>query len=170
MSEKVYSPSHVANYFLHRANKEDVKITQLKLLKLVYIGYGWVQAVLNRPLFKEGIEAWQHGPVVPSLYNEFKHFGRNPITSLATEFDLEALEFMPVEIPNEDSEARIVLGKVWDVYSRFTASALRNKTHEANTPWTNTYKDGQGFGDEIAPEMIKEHFHRKIAEYIEAAR
>ena len=166
----IYEPSHIANYFLKKAHAEDIDVTQLKLLKLVYIGYGWVQAILDRPLFEDDIEAWPHGPVVPSLYNEFKHFGRKPITSLATEFDLDSLELEVPEIATADKNANLVLGKVWDVYYRYSASALRNKTHEANTPWTITYDDGRGRGSEIPPKLIKDHFKKRIAEYVEAAK
>lgn len=165
-----YKPSHIANYFLLRANKENIQITQLKLLKLVYIGYGWVLAVLNEKLFKEEIEAWQHGPVIPSLYNEFKHFGKQPINTLATEFDLENFKLSFPKIDINDENTLMVLGKVWDVYHKFSAWALRSKTHEENTPWTDTVKNGEDLGNIIDPNLIKTHFQRKIAKYIDAAR
>lgn len=37
----VISPSHVANFILEKAKDEEMDITQLKLLKLVYLSYGW---------------------------------------------------------------------------------------------------------------------------------
>ncbi|WP_366513810.1 type II toxin-antitoxin system antitoxin SocA domain-containing protein [Planktotalea sp.] len=59
----------------------------MKLQKLVYIAYGWHLALSGKKLFTEEIEAWKHGPVVPSLYHEFKHLRENPITSFATSYD-----------------------------------------------------------------------------------
>lgn len=50
----------------------------LKLIKLVYLAYGWSIA-LDYRLFDEPIVAWKHGPVIRSLYHEFKHFGAAPI-------------------------------------------------------------------------------------------
>ena len=50
MSNDGYSPSHVANFFLSRGAEAGVTISPMKLLKLVYIGYGWVLAVLDRSL------------------------------------------------------------------------------------------------------------------------
>ncbi len=44
-------------------------ITQLKLQKLMYIAQGIHLALYDAPLFKEEIEAWQHGPVVRELYS-----------------------------------------------------------------------------------------------------
>lgn len=169
MSQNEYKPSHIANYFLSKAHEEGMDITQLKLLKLVYIGYGWALAVLDRKLFSEQIEAWQHGPVIPSLYNEFKHFGKKPITQLATEFDLETSELTTPQINKGDHDALMIVGKVWEAYKYVSAWALRNKTHEDNTPWTDTYKSGTGKGSEIEPTLIKIHFQKKIQEYIEAA-
>jgi uncharacterized phage-associated protein len=43
---KIYTPSHIANYFLKRAESQG----EFKLLKLVYIGYGWVLALTDRKL------------------------------------------------------------------------------------------------------------------------
>ena len=67
-----YTAFHIANYFLWRAWEEGVEVTPLKLIKLVYIAYGW-NLVLNkdRPkLFEERIEAWKYGPVIPSVYHD----------------------------------------------------------------------------------------------------
>lgn len=158
-------PVCIANFFLKKAKQEDIPVTQLKLLKLVYIGYGWVAAVLDRQLFDEPIEAWQHGPVVNSLYHEFKHYGRDPITTLGVSFDLEREQITYPDIPEDEEDIRFILTFVWDIYKRYSAWALREKTHEENTPWHQTYYDK---GATVIPyELIKEHFHDKIMEYLE---
>lgn len=164
---KTYKPSHIANYFIKRAESKGLDITILKLLKLVYIGYGWVLALTDRKLFEEDIQAWQHGPVIPSLYNEFKHFGKTPINSYATDFDLETYEFCAPEIDNDDKDILLILGRVWDIYHKFTASALRNKTHESDTPWSKTF-DEAITNKVIDSELIKNHFQKKIKEYLDA--
>ena len=66
----------VANYLLSKTDEEagDV-ISNLKLQKLVYYVQGFSLAMNNRPMFEEDIYAWQHGPVVPSLYHNFKDNG-----------------------------------------------------------------------------------------------
>ena len=163
----MYSPGHVANFMLERGEKESRAITQMKLQKLVYIGYGWA-LVFNETLFEDPILAWKHGPVIRSLYDEFKHYGNEPITERSIEWDLDDCEFTEPEIPDSDEKSRIILGKVWDVYKHFTASALRNKTHEEGSPWSTTWeKDGKN--SPIPPELIREHFKMKIKQYIENA-
>jgi uncharacterized phage-associated protein len=166
---KIYTPSHIANYFLKRAESQGIDITLLKLLKLVYIGYGWVLALTDRKLFDEDIQAWQHGPVIPSLYYEFKPFGRMPIDKFATDLNLETLYSYIPEIDKDDKDVLLILARVWDIYHKFTASTLRNKTHEADTPWTETYKGGIGANETISTDLIKAHFKKKIEGYLDAA-
>jgi len=58
-----------------------------------------------------------------------------------------------------------VLEKVWDVYKNFSASSLRQKTHEADTPWSKVYK--QDVPDlDIDDKEIHDHFTKKITEYL----
>lgn len=163
----MYTASHLANFFLDKAEEEDIGVSPMKLLKLVYIGYGWMIAVLDRAPFDEPIEAWRHGPVVPSLYHEFKHFRSNPITTRSGNFDLDKSEFKEPRIPADDDKAITVLSKVWDVYKYFDAWDLRMKTHEQDTPWSEASKAGRN--NSIPPGKIKEHFKQKIDEYLNAA-
>ena len=43
-------------------------ISAKKLLKLVYYCQAWSLAVEDRSMFRERVEAWMYGPVVPDLY------------------------------------------------------------------------------------------------------
>ena len=72
----VYTPSHIANFFIDREIK---KITNLRLNKYVYFAYGFALAILDREIFHEPIQAWKFGPVIPSIYHEFKRFEFRPI-------------------------------------------------------------------------------------------
>lgn len=157
-------PVCVANFFLKKAAEENIPVTQLKLLKLVYFGYGWVAAILDRKLFDERIEAWKHGPVVSSLYHEFKHFGDKPVPELGVSYDLDTGQTTIPEIPAKEEDIRLVLTFVWDIYKRYSAWVLRGKTHEIDTPWYLADKKGDMF---IEYERIKEYFHKKITEYLE---
>jgi len=162
-----YRASHIANFFLDKSKQDSIPVTQMKLMKLVYIGYGWVYAVLDKKLFDEPILAWQHGPVIRSLYDEFKHFGSREINKPAVEFDFDNAELTTPKISDDDSQIQLVLEKVWDVYKRFSASSLRQKTHEAGTPWSTTYDSG--VPDLIIDnDKIRNHFTRKITEYLNA--
>ena len=58
----------VACYIL----KKHKPLTAMKLQKLVYYCQAWALVWDEKPLFRERIEAWANGPVVPELYNEHK--------------------------------------------------------------------------------------------------
>ncbi len=160
-----YTAQHIVNFFLDKAEAENLPITQMKLLKLAFFAYGWVYAVLDKPLFPDEIEAWKHGPVIPSLYHEFKEFGGSPITRRAINFDLDAEKRDIPRIDKKDEDTFFVLERVWDIYKLFSTAALRAKTHEDDTPWKQVYKPNE-YGIVIPPASIKEYFSKKISEYL----
>ena len=68
----------VARYLIARhCSKGDV-ITNKQLQKLLYYVQAWA-LVYMEPMFDDDIEAWVHGPVVDSVYQEYKRFGYNAI-------------------------------------------------------------------------------------------
>ena len=73
----------VANYFIELAQRDEVSITQLGLMKRVYIAHGFSLALLNFSLLDsrfDDVEAWKYGPVIPSVYHSFKCYRNGPIT------------------------------------------------------------------------------------------
>lgn len=160
----MYTPQHVTNFILEKAERERLSITPVKLFKLVYLIYGWVLAVLDKRLFDEPIQAWKLGPVVPSLYHEFKRFGENPITEKSVYMDEESQVSYP--FLNVDESTAMVMTKAWEVYSPFAASALVNKTHEPGNPWFKYYTKEEKH-ILIPDEEIKEYFVKKISRYVD---
>lgn len=166
MPKPLFTPSHVANFILQKAKQEGLMVTQLKLLKLVYLVYGWVRAVLDQRLFDEDIQAWRLGPVTPSLYHEFKRFKDTSITDYSLYMDEEGQTTIPF-IP-QDHPVVPIMQKAWDVYKPFTAFALVNKTHEPDSPWAKHYNPEAEH--QVIPDFeIKDYFLKKIGEYVRAA-
>ena len=66
----------ITNYILSMS-EEDVGdgISNLKLQKLLYYCQGTYLAIKGTPLFEHPIEAWEHGPVVPEVYHQYKEHG-----------------------------------------------------------------------------------------------
>ena len=137
----------VAKYFLSLCNDEESGdlISNLKIQKLVYYAQGFSLAINNKPLFKEKIQAWTHGPVVPQLYNKYKDYGSGalPTTNLDIDFD---------KFSDENKE---LLDDVYDVYGQFSAWKLRNMTLE-EAPWKSSYQLGKS--NEISNEKLREYF------------
>ena len=165
----MYEPNHIANFMLDRADEEERPISPMKLLKLVYIAYGWYLALFGEKLFEEPIYAWKHGPVIESLYHEFKHFRAAPITQPSVDFDLDTFDINVPRIDKENEPVNLILERVWDAYKQFSATALRNKTHERGSPWHAVYEEGKP-NIQIPDELIRNHFIKKIRQYLENAK
>ena len=162
----------VANSFLKLSFQSGRLVTPLKLIKLVYMAYGWWLAVMRERLFDEPIEAWEYGPVVPSLYHEFKRYGRSPILEMSNQVlfsddvcedasskDREDGLCIHCPVPELDAEKATSLKRaihwVWEKYSPYTAVDLSRMTHEKNTPWRKARDSGVPC---LADKDIIEHF------------
>ena len=75
----ITTASEIADYFIYIANDTGSFISNLKLQKLVYYAQAWHLGIHDTPLFDQDFEAWVHGPAIPSLFEEYKHFRWKPI-------------------------------------------------------------------------------------------
>ena len=139
-------PAHdIAKYFVSLVDEEaGDSITNLKLQKLLYYAQGGYLAYHDEPLFPEAIEAWTHGPVVPSVYRHYKQHGGEPIP------------VEPVNLEAYSEQVREVLDEVDKVFGQFTAGKLRAMTHN-EPPWMQTPR-----GDVISLDLMKEFFKTMV--------
>ena len=72
--ENEYKAIDIAKYFINELHPEP-----LKLQKLLYFAQGFSYAFYDKELFNDDFEAWVHGPVIPSIYHEYKSYEYNPI-------------------------------------------------------------------------------------------
>ena len=147
----MYTCQDIAEYFLAIVDEEVGElICNLKLQKLVYYAQGFHLALYDKPLFEEGIEAWAHGPVVPTLYHKYKLHGASGIPCP------EGVDFSKY-----DAETQEFLNKVYDLFGQFSGWKLREFTHE-ETPWKDTYaKNPSGI---IPLETMKEYFKTRLVD------
>lgn len=163
-----YTSKQVANEFLELAKNDGKQLTPMQLQKLVYFAYGWYMAITGERLLDERVEAWQWGPVIPSLYSEFRRYGSEPITAPAGEAYVEngQIVIRPHRLnsgdPARDILARQIIARVWQVYGRYSASQLSSMTHAENSPWSQVY-DKDVRNTDIPDNVIKEYFERLAA-------
>lgn len=144
----MYDVLIVADAILKIAKGKGATLTPMQLVKLTYIAHGWSLGLRNRDLFKNRIEAWQYGPVIPDLYHATKAFGRNPIP-------LDSIgDPNQVGIAPEDKQ---LLEAVYKKYGHLDGIALSYITHKAGTPWTQVYRPGV-MHIEIPDSLIKSHY------------
>lgn len=148
--------SAVANYFLACSKRDKRPVSNLSMQKLVYFAYGWMLVKTERNLFYDRIEAWQYGPVIPSLYHQLKHYGRGRITKEILDYDHQEDKFYLWTL-TEGTQVEKIMQKVWNRYGHRTPGEMIALTHNPDTPWRNTILS-KGYNAEITDELIKEHF------------
>jgi uncharacterized phage-associated protein len=149
-----YCAAQIANEFLRRGKRDSVSVDPLKLQKLVYLAHGWNLAFRGIPLIKDRIEAWRHGPVVPSLYREFRKFGVSPI-------DTEAVE--PEDVEPIDEKSLSLIDEVWKTYGRKSGIDLSMITHEPGYAWDLVRRiNPNDWNSPVIPvEFIRDEFDRR---------
>jgi uncharacterized phage-associated protein len=159
----LYRSMAVANWFIDHVRA----VSPLKLQKLIYYAHGWNLALRDGPLIDELIEAWEYGPVVPSVYHEFKQYGNQPIAKHGTVLEVSPERkiqiFAPV-IPIEHEVTGKLLNKIVEVFGSYSALQLSADTHRPGTPW-RTVRDAHPDrrNVDIPDELIQDYFRNVAA-------
>lgn len=158
-----YSALAIANYFIDNVPG----ITNLKLQKLVYFAHGWYLAYKNEPLIMEPVECWVWGPVIKTIYDNFKKYGNQVITEKATDLEWkEGKRFIPYTpyIEEHDVFTKGLLDAIKEIHGKLSAIQLSNATHLEGTPWDTTKKKYGGIrlGCIIDNELIKTYFKQQM--------
>jgi len=147
----------VANKILHIANASDINLTSMQLIKLVYLAHGWSLVLFDRPIVKGNPEAWQYGPVYPSIYEHVKRNGSKPIRNMIKNDIGEAF------FPNDISGMQFnFLQSILNSYGKWKAFTLSEITHREGTPWYRTFHE-IGRYQEIPLDFMREHFYELAA-------
>jgi uncharacterized phage-associated protein len=157
-----YSAKTIANKFLELAKQDSEELTQMKMQKLIYISHGFNLAVTGEELIDEKIEAWRYGPVIESIYSEYRGFNSNPITDDATiaklDNNFDIYYELPPRINNESTNQ--LIEAVWNKYKIYSAYQLSSMTHEDGTPWHTAMTHGNSI---INNEIIKSYYSQLLS-------
>lgn len=153
------NPIAVANYFVKKANSEGWELTPMKLLKMVYLAHGWYLGLNNgEPLIPEFAQAWKYGPVIQSVYDKFKKYKDQQITSLG--FDGEQKVY-PI---SNNPEILPFLDKIAEVYRPSSGLQLSTLTHQQGSPWYTVWNERGGnvnHGVIIPNQLIADYYKQK---------
>lgn len=142
----MYRVLSIARYIIQRCNSQNRTISNLKLQKILYFVQAEFLVAKKQPCFGAEIEAWDFGPVVPEVYQEYKVFGSANIPVIGS---VES----PVILANED---RSLVDGIVDECSKYSATALVDITHN-QTPWIDAY-NAPGYNNIISTESIYKYF------------
>lgn len=140
----------VADWFLRNPCPGEA-ITHLKLQKLIYYAQAWSLALLDRPIFSEEIQAWAHGPVIPSIYRAAAGCGWN---------QLRPMNRAPYPF-TEDQSA--LLYEVARIYGAYPAKSLELMTHNEQ-PWVNA-REGlspEQRSNNVIPKQHMKDFYKEL--------
>ena len=131
------SPLILANNILQRAFCDPIySVTPMKLQKLLYFVYKEYYQRYRQRLFSEEFLAWKYGPVLQSVYYEFKHFGASPITKFGKDANGDVLVVDEYKSP----QIKEALDIVWTKYKCFSGINLSTLTHQQDTAWDKAIK------------------------------
>ena len=126
-------------------------ITNLRLQKILYIAHMFYLGNHDGDALVHGnFEAWDLGPVHPTLYHKVKIYGAGPIGNIFRRVD-----------DVEDESLRKVIASSVDDLSDFTDADLVGITHWDKGAWAKHYRPGVK-GIEIPNSDILEEFELRV--------
>lgn len=146
MGKAKYDVLEVSRHIINYSNRMGYGVSNLKLQKLLYFVQAYFLAFTESgtPCFKEKIEAWQFGPVVPNVYYYFCGYGAMKIMNYYDEdFSL-------------NYEDRQIIDKIIIEKRDMDPWQLVEETYRAGGAWDKTYKKGFGNREVISIALIKQ--------------
>lgn len=142
------------------ADARGVPLTQISLLKLLYFGHGWYLSRTGTPLIAQEFEAWELGPVVKVVRDEFQSFREKAITARASKLDIYSGRRSKV-LPNLSPDDAEFVKAIFEAYHVYDAWQLSDMTHETGSPWDRLWNSSEPIGRlalRLRNEDIKAHF------------
>ena len=139
----MYTAINIAKYIISYYYEHKRTVSNLKLQKLLYFIQAEFLVAKGERCFKEKIEAWDFGPVVPEVYKKYQMYGGANIPVFKT------LEYGYIS----PDDKKLIDG-ILDECAPYSAAALVEITQNQR-PWKVAY-----YGDdkEVRPDLIKEYF------------
>lgn len=162
-----YKAKQVANAFITLANQDGLPIDPMKLQKLLYYANGYFVAERDgQPLINEYFEAWDYGPVVPTVYYEFREYKDQSIRRYAYTWNEKLRRMIIAPQPVNDPAAEETIAWVWKNYKQFSGRELSEMTHKIGAPWSLARHRAANSGmrnERLEIKEIRDHFAQLAA-------
>ncbi len=107
-------------------------LSHLSVQKGLYLAHmTYLGITRGAPLINENFQAWDYGPVLPSLYQDLKMFGRRPVK------DIFWLGGLPDEAPESE-----VIDNIARMIKESNPAALVQWVHHPDGAWAKHYSPG----------------------------
>lgn len=159
----MYDVLDVCRFIINYCDDQDYAISNLKLQKILYFIQAWFlcRSETRKACFKEEIEAWDFGPVVPEAYHEYKQFGSTNLPRVTFYIQRDEDDFWESKVvPFNDDVITLgdkdIIRKLVDKFARYSTTTLVNVTH-GQSPWIDAYEPGKN--NVITNEAIRSYFN-----------
>ena len=130
-------------------------VTNLQLQKILYLSYMYYMGESNGEKLTNALfEAWDFGPVEPTVYRKVRIFGANAIQDI----------FYGARHFKIDDARQMALMEVCDALLPLRPSALVNITHWKDGAWAHSYVPGTRGIRIFDPEIALE-YRRRVEAY-----
>lgn len=119
-------------------------------------------ALHNERLFNDQFYTFRHGLIAYKIHDEYKVRNIPELKSSISDEQATRLANNYYYILSDD-KASEVLDATWNEYGKYTASYLRNLTHDNKGPWKKVYNENQKL-IAMNDEDIKQYFRDYIVE------
>ena len=135
----MYDARLIANEFIRRGLDEGRRLTPMHVQKLVFFAHARLLAFYKKPLIMQTFEAWEHGPVVRSLYDDLRSYGGQGVTEV-------------IPLPAKEQALIQDHGAIdwcYKTYGHVSALTLSDLTHSPDGPWAHTGRNAIISNDKI---------------------
>ena len=144
----------VANAMIMKGVEDGKPLTPLQIIKLTYLCQAWMLAMYGRPIFRQKVKAWQHGPVISQVYHSVKHYGKNPVHT--------TLNVKPAIFSQKE---RHIIDEVYRVYGNFSGLQLSSLTHVDGSPWDQVTREYSFRNNqEISHSLMEQYYGDQLAQ------
>ena len=129
-----YYVQNYAKYIITKCNDDNTPISNLQLQHILFSIQKSSLKHIGMVAFKDDIEAWAIGPVVPAVYYSFCGVGGMPILE---RFDISEFIYDLHDVKKEIDE---IIEKNRDI----TSWQMKSKLQRSDGAWNRTFMNGEG--------------------------
>ena len=139
----------LARWVIKKAASAGILQNNLKLQRILYFSQAFYICHTDRPLFREPLEAWSFGPVVPEVYLYYKTYGSHHLPDEAHD---------PALFPDESLlKEMLFLNKFIHIILPIPDNQLDSKSRK-DEPWIEAFHSGTS----INPYLMKLVYSKRL--------
>ena len=156
----MHNPRTIANEFIELSDG----LTLQHLWHLSYMAHGFCLGILEKPLADEYVQAWEWGPIFPSIYYEFISEKPGFIKNQSqTVMDGIKGKVLVNYTSNFDKNEKRIVEFVFKSYSKVKTWQLYGYNKKEGSPWHQTWEKAGGIrGLSISNEVIKKYYQNLL--------